>query len=116
MTADDTRDLIRAGMSDRRLRQHHAFVVLVQLTDLLVADTPRPVYQSSLALALHLNRATVRLAMRCLVRRGYLREVAPTARAVRQFALATPPTRPRDVVTSSPRQPVPPVAPDAADA
>ncbi|MBY0490612.1 MAG: hypothetical protein K2R93_12290 [Gemmatimonadaceae bacterium] len=83
--------LLRAGIADPRLRHHHAFHVLVQLVELLPADrTYRPVYQASIALTLHLDRKTVRRAMRALVKWGYVLEGDADLKGVRAMALATP--------------------------
>jgi hypothetical protein len=100
MSSPLTHPLLRAGIADPRLRHHHAFHVLVQLVELLPADgTARAVYQASLALTLHLDRKTVRSAMRGLVKWGYLRTEDADRPRVRAYALLLPVV---DVGTVSP--------------
>lgn len=94
--------LVRDSIGDARLRQHHAFHVLVQLCAILPADgTQEPVYKSSLALSLKVDRGSVRRAMRILVKRGYLTasdHVDP--RGVRAYGLRVP-----DVGSGAPHPP-----------
>lgn len=100
MSSPLTHPLLRAGLADPRLRNHHAFHVLVQLVELL-GDDPQPVYQSALSITLHIDRKTIRQAMSTLVKRQYLREYPANANGVRSYALNAP-TR-ADMGNQSPR-------------
>jgi predicted transcriptional regulator len=77
----DTRHpLLILAETDRRIRKHHAFLVLARLIEAL-GEAERPVYVGPLSQRLALDERTMKLALQSLTDAGYLVRGAIVERA-----------------------------------